>query len=340
VSRFTVVHVLNDGHPMPAWVNEQLAAAGVDLTVAPCASREDLVQHAAEADVVWAYAGKHLLASANLDVLKCCGAILRTGAGTDNIDVKHATELGIIVANTPHVLTDPVADQAISLLFSLVRQVTRHDRLIRRGQWDFRVALPGRRFLGATLGLVGFGRIPRLVARKLAGFEMQFVSFDPFVPADVMAGYGVRRVELDELLRVSDYVSVHCPLTPETYHLISERELQLCKRGALLINTARGAVIDEPALIHALQDGRLAGAGLDVFEQEPLPPTSPLLAMDNVILTPHYSGYSDRYPADNYEASVEALLDMAAGFWPRSYVNPGVQPRWGQLKVRPGRTLP
>ncbi len=328
---FKVVEVINDGHPMPDWVPAKLEAAGIELVVSLCRNREDLARNAGDADLVWAYGGRHLLAGDNLTVLRRCGAILRTGSGTDNIDVERATELGIIVANTPYAIADCVADQAISLLFSLVRQITRHDRYVHRGHWSFRLALPGRRFAGATLGLVGFGRIPQRLVRKLAGFEMHFVAYDPYVSAEAMASCCVQRVELDVLLQASDYVSVHCPLTAETRHLIAERELRQMKPSAYLINTSRGPVVDERALVKALREGWIAGAGLDVLEREPIDPASPLLAMDNVIITPHFSGYSDRYPEDNYEASVEAIVDMANGHWPRSVVNPGVQPRWGQL---------
>lgn len=328
---FQVVHVINDNHPMPAWVRQKLQAHGVDLKIAICWSKEDLALHAADADLVWVYGGRRLLVGDNLSVLKRCGAILRTGSGTDNIDVQRATELGIIVANTPHVIADQVADQAISMLFSLVRRVTQHDRYVHRGQWEFRLALPGRRFHGATLGLVGFGRIPRLLVHKLAGFDMEYLAYDPYVPADVVADHGVASVSLADLLSQADYVSLHCPLTAQTYHLIGEAELRLMKPTAFIVNTARGSVIDERALIQALQEGWIAGAGLDVLEQEPIRLDNPLLALDNVIITPHYAGYSDRYPEDNYEASVEAILDMATGHWPRSVANPQVSPRWVHL---------
>lgn len=328
---FKVVQVLNDGHPMPDWVRERLEKAGIAFSVAICWNREELARHAGDADIVWAYGGRHLLVGENLDVLTRCGAILRTGSGTDNVDVERATGLGIIVANTPHVVTDSVADQAISLLFSLVRQITAHDRFVRRQEWDFRLAMPGRRFAGATLGLVGYGRIPRLVVHKLSGFAMSVLASDPHVSQQDMDAQGVKKVEMADLLAKSDYVSIHCPLTRDTWHLIGERELRLMKPTAYLVNTSRGWVIDEQALIRALKEGWIAGAGLDVMENEPPEPANPLLNMDNVIITPHYSGYTDRYPVDYYEASVEAILDMASGHWPPSCVNPGVNPRWGKL---------
>ena len=328
---FQVVQVVNDGHPMPDWVPEQLTRAGIDLKVAICWSTAELAAQTSEADVVWVYGGRALIQGEALDVLKRCGAILRTGSGTDNIDVKRATELGIVVANTPQAVTDPVSDHAISLLFSLRRQVVRHDRLVRQGVWNYRAALPGRRFREATLGLVGFGRVARLLVRKLAGFQMQLLAYDPYISKAVMAEHGAHKVGLDELLQTADAVIVLCPLTPETQHLIGERELGLMKPQAVLVNCARGGLVDEAALIWALQEGRIAGAALDVLEQEPPAPENPLLRMENVILTPHFAGYSDDYLSDNYAASVEALVDLSERRCPFSIVNPQVEPRWGRL---------
>ena len=330
MTRFKVVLVIRDKNPLPEWVPGRLEAAGIDFSVRICWNKEELALHACDADLVWAYGGRRgLLVGENLTELKNCGAILRTGSGTDNVDDKTATEKGIVVVNTPHVIADQVADHAISLLFSLVRQVTRHDRLIRSGIWDSWQAMPtAPRFRGATLGLVAFGRIPRLVAKKLCGFEMLYQAYDPFVDGEVLEAHGVKGVALDELLKTSDYVSLHCPLSEKTYHLIGERELRLMQPTALLVNTARGAVIDELALIRALEEGWIAGAALDVMDSEPPNADNPLLEMENVVLTPHIAGYSDTYPQEYAEASVEAIIDLADGQWPRFVVNPKVTPRW------------
>jgi len=331
---FKVVQVINDGHPMPAWVPTQLEQAGIDLSVAICWGKEDVEKQASDSDVVWAYGGRHLLKEDVLDVLPRCGAILRTGSGTDNIDVKRATELGILVVNTPQAVTDSVSDHAISLLFALVRQVVRHDRLVRRGVWNFREALPSHRYHGAKLGLVGFGRIPRLLIRKLAGFEMDFMAYDPYVHAQDMTQQGVTKGTLEDVLKTSDYVIILCPLQTETTHMIGEQELRLMPSHALLLNMSRGAIINEPVLIRALQEGWIAGAGLDVLEREPPATDNPLLALDNVVLTPHYAGYSDDYLTDNYAASVETLIDLSKRRWPYSVVNPQVKPRWTELTPR------
>jgi D-3-phosphoglycerate dehydrogenase len=331
VKRFKVVQVANDDHRVPDWVPKQLENAGIEFSVSICWNKEDLTRHASDADVVWLYSGRHLLKGESLSVLKRCGAILRTGSGTDNVDVKLANEMGIIVVNTPQAVTDSGADHAISLLFALVRQVVFHDRMIRRGEWNHKLALPGRRYREATLGLVGFGHISRLVIQKLSGFEMNFVAYDPYINAETMAAHGAKSVAVDELLQTADYIIMLCPLTEETHHMISERELRLMQSNALFVNISRGEVVDEQALIKALQEGWIAGAALDVLEKEPPEPDNPLLTMENLILTPHFAGYSDSYLEDNYAASVEAIIDLAEGRWPRSVVNPDVTPRWGRL---------
>ncbi len=329
-----VVQVIKD-IPLPDWLPGRLQAAGIEFVEHICWNTEDLVRHACDADVVWSYGGRPgLLVGNNLTHLAKCGAILRTGSGTDNVDIRTATELGIIVANTPHVTVDPVADQTISMLFSLVRQVTRQDRMIRHGVWNARPAMPQRRFQGATLGLIAFGRIPQAIVRKLSGFGMNFLAFDPYVDSDVMASLGVKKTSLQELLQTADYVSVHCPLTRETYHQLGEPEFRLMQPHAVFINTSRGAVVDEPALIRALQEGWIAGAALDVLEKEPPEFNNPLLTLENVILTAHNGGHSDIFPEDFCEASVEILFDLKARRWPRSVVNPEVMPRWGEMESR------
>ena len=336
MERFNVVQVIEDRNPRPEWLAGRLDDAGVDFSVQICWTEEDLVRYAADADIVWSYGGRHgLLEGDNLKVLKRCGAILRTGSGTDNIDIETATELGIIVVNTPHAVAETVADHTISLLFSLVREITRHDRLIRSGQWDCWLAMPAaHRYRGATLGLVGFGRIAQFIVRKLAGFEMNVLAYDPYVAQELMATYDVRSVSLNDLFRRSDYVSLHCPLTDQTCQLVGERELRLMKPKALLINTSRGGVVDEAALIKALEEGWIAGAAVDVLEKEPPAPDNPILRMENVIFTPHVAGLHTEYPEDFAETSFEAIIDLKERRWPRSVVNPHVKPRWGELAPR------
>ena len=331
---FKVALVGMDGNGVPDWVYSDLKQAGIDFAFKLCKTREELAEVGSDADVIWVFGNHESVYKENLDVLKRCGAIIRTGSGTDNIPVAEATKLGIIVANTPEAISDSVANHAIALLFAVGRQIVTQDRLVRQGKWDRYLAWPDVRFHDRTLGLIGFGNIARSVARKMSGFGLTTICHDPFVKPEAMTAAGVKPVDFDTLLRESDFISVHCPLLPSTHHLINDRTLGLMKPTAILVNTSRGPVIDEPALIRALSEKRIAGAGLDVFEQEPIATDNPLLKLDNAVLTPHIAGYTDEFWMNFWKLSVETAIDLSKGRWPRSYVNHDVQPRWTHLHKR------
>jgi len=214
------------------------------------------------------------------------------------------------------------------LLFAVIRQIALQDRNVRNRIWDRTRGYPNWHLTGQTLGLVGFGRIARTVVQKLVGFEMTNLAYDPFTSPEVFAKHSVHSVSLDELFRRSDFVSIHCPLTPETRHLIGKSEFEKMKHEAILVNTSRGPVVDELALIAALKSGQISGAGLDVFETEPVDWGNPLLQFDNVVVTPHLGGYSDQCLPNCWRFSMETVIDLSKGKWPRSFVNPEVQPRW------------
>lgn len=312
---------------VPGWVTERLEQAGIEFVARNCVSREQLAEIASDADVVWTLGNHECLYAENLDVLSRCVVILRTGSGTDNIPVREATDLGIIVANTPQAISDSVSNHAIGLLFAVIRQIVIQDKAVRGGVWDRYVAWPNWHLHDQTFGLVGFGNIAQLVARKLSGFSLKMIAYDPYIPADFMAERGVRAVSLEELLTTSDFISLHCPLIDSTHHLINERTLRMMKPQAVLINTGRGPLIDEVALLRALKEGWIAAAGLDVFEQEPTPHDNPLLKLDNVVATPHIAGYSDEFWGNFWLFSVDTVIDIANGRMPRSYVNRDVKPR-------------
>ncbi len=320
---------------VPDWVYSDLEKADIDFAVKMCKTRDELAEVAGDADVIWVFGSHEIVYAENLDVLKRCGAIIRSGSGTDNIPVAEATKLGIIVANTPEAISDSVANHAIGLLFAVTRQIAAQDHFTREGKWDRDLAWPNYHFHGQTLGLIGFGHIARLVAHKLSGFDMRMVCYDPFIRPEVMAELNVQSADLDALLKESDFVSVHCPLLPSTHHLINERTLHLMKPTAVLINTSRGPVVDEPALIRALSEKWIAAAGLDVFEQEPIAPDNPLLKLSNIVVTPHIAGYSDEFWNNFWKLSVETAIDLSKGQWPRSYVNHDVKPRWSHLVSAP-----
>jgi D-3-phosphoglycerate dehydrogenase len=310
-----------DGQTVPDWVGPGLEREGVELIVHDCKTRAELAACAGEADVVWLFGGSRILRDGNLEVLPRCRAIVRTGSGTDNVPVEEATRRQIVVANTPAAVSDGVSDHLIALLLAVTRRVAELDRAIRLGRWGQGPAQPLNGVQGQTLGLVGFGHAAREVARKLRGFEMRVLAHDPYVDAETLAAHGVQPADLRLLLSESDYVSLHCPLTAQTRHLIGERELRQMKPTAVLLNTSRGPVIDEAALVRALREGWIAAAGLDVLENEPPAPDNPLLGLDNVVLTSHVAGNSFNGLELRWRLSVETVLALARRQPPRSWVN-------------------
>ena len=329
---FKVALVGLDNQTVPDSVVTGLTKQGINLVAHECENQMELAEWAADADIVWVFGSSRCLngqmSPEELAIVPRCGAIIRTGSGTDNVPVAAATKLGIVVANTPDALNDAVSDHAIGLLFAVIRQIVLQDRNLRNGIWDRARGYPNWHLAGQTLGLVGFGRIARTVVQKLIGFKMTTLAFDPFVPLEVFSAHSVQSVSLDELFRRSDFVSIHCPLTPQTRHLVGQAEFAKMKRQAILINTSRGPVVDESALIEALKSGQIAGAGLDVLEKEPPEADNPLLQFDQVVLTPHLGGYSDQYLPNCWRLSMETAIDLSKGKWPRSCVNPDVKPRW------------
>jgi D-3-phosphoglycerate dehydrogenase len=267
-----------------------LADLGAELVLADCATSTEVAAACAEADGVLANLAP--VDAVAIAAMRRCRVISRYGVGYDNVDVAAATARGIQVANVPDYCGEDVSDHALALLLAVARRVTERDRAVRGGTWNATVG-PVRRIEGKTVGLVGFGQIARALARKLAGFRpARILSADPFQDAEAVARGGAAKVELEELLRESDYVSLHAPATGATRHLIDAAALRRMRPGAILVNTSRGPLVDEAALAEALASGHLGGAGLDVFEREPLPPDSPLRRVDRVVLTDHAAWYS------------------------------------------------
>jgi D-3-phosphoglycerate dehydrogenase len=328
MASFTVALVSVGGQPVPDWVAAQLAAREIELRVEECETRADLVRLAADADLVWVFSGSRVVSAESLVDLPRCRAILRTGAGTDNVPVAAATAAGIVVATTPEAGTQSVADHAVALLMAAVRQVPLQDRLMRTGVWDPLRAAPRWTLRNESIGLVGFGRIAQALTRNVRGFDMTVLAYDPLVDDQVFADSGVRRADLAEVLTSPRIVSLHCPLTPETHHLIGEAELGAMRSDAVLINVSRGPLVDEDALCRALAQGSIQAAGLDVFEAEPLAGDSPLLALDNVVITPHVAAYSETFYRDSWKQSVQTVLELSDGRWPPVCANPEVVPRW------------
>ena len=278
--------------PFPSLDPAKKALARVDpeLRMSKSASAEDILSVAREADAVLVTYAK--LPGELLRQLKRCKAIGRFGLGVDNIDLPAAAACGITVTYVPDYCLREVSDHAMALLLALARKVTLSNKLVQSGRWEVPPIVPLRRLEGQVLGLIGFGNIPRALAPKAQAFGLKVIAHDPYVPKEALAKAKVEGVSFDDLLARSDFISVHAPLLPATRGLINTAAFARMKKGAVLINTARGPLIDEAALIDALDSGRLGGAALDVVSVEPLAKDSPLVGRDNVILTPHTAFYS------------------------------------------------
>jgi D-3-phosphoglycerate dehydrogenase len=261
--------------------------------------------------------------------LKRCVVIGVGGVGVDMVDVEAATAAGIVVTNVPDVFIEEVADHAMMLLLNVARMTPQVTRMAREGQWyEARAVLSRReRLLGQTLGLFAFGHVARATARRAMAFGMRVVAHDPYVSELDIIAAGVEPVGFGELLERSDYLSVHAPHNAETEHAIDAAALRRMKPTAGLINTARGPIVDEAALIEALRGGVIAGAGLDVTEQEPAVVDNPLLSMDNVIVTPHIASASNRMRPETRRRVGREVALVLRGRWPMSCVNPTVLPR-------------
>lgn len=251
--------------------------------------------------------------------------IARTGVGYEMVDLNAATRAEVMVTITPEATRRPVASATLALMLALCHRVWIKDRLVREHRWTERFDWMGCELRDRVIGLVGLGHIGREVVRLLIPFgPARILTADPAVSQADAASLGVELVDLDTLLRTSDLVSIHCPLTPNTYRLIGERELRLMRPTAFLVNTARGPIIDQSALTRALQEGRIQGAGLDVFDVEPVAPDDPLLVLDNVVLAPHALAWTTELFRDIGRDCVKAVLAVAAGDVPPYVVNTAV----------------
>ena len=304
-----------------------LAQAGIEWVAGQHRTPDAALEIARDADVVMVQSVLPLLNRAVIEGLQKCRCAVRLGIGYDSVDVAAATERGILVCNIPTYCVDDVADHALALLMGSIRHIARQDRWIRAGRWDRTGARPARRTKGRTMGFVAFGRIGRALAKRVSGFGMTLLAYDPYLDAETIAGHGAEKVELDELLRRSDFISVHTPLSEDTFHLLGTREFGLMRDGVFIVNTARGPVVEEAALVDAMRSGKVWGAGLDVMEHEPLPGDSPLRELDNVTFTPHVGANSEESASDLYRAACQIAIDVVNGTWPESVVNPDAEAR-------------
>jgi D-3-phosphoglycerate dehydrogenase len=267
-----------------------LARLNPTYRMAKSVNADDIVAVARDADAVLVTYAK--LTREVLTQFTRCKAIGRFGLGVDNIDLITAKEKGMAVNYVPDYCIREVSDHAMALLLALIRKIPLSNKLVQSGRWEMPAVVPIRRIEGTVLGLVGFGHIPRLLAPKAQAFGIRVLACDPYAKPEVFKTAGVESVDFDTLLQSSDYVSVHAPLLPATRGMMNAAAFAKMKKGAYIVNTARGPLIDEPALVAALDSGQIGGAGLDVVTSEPLAKDSPLLGRDNVIISPHTAFYS------------------------------------------------
>jgi D-3-phosphoglycerate dehydrogenase len=299
---------------------EVLSRVGATLDLAAEPTPDAILRLARDADAILVTYAK--ITGDMIRQLARCRVISRFGIGVDNVDIPEATRKGIVVTKVPDYCIDEVSDHTMALLLAVVRKIPFINRQVHGGTWKMPNVVPIHRLRGSVLGLVGFGRIPQLVAPKAKAFGMKVVAFDPFVALDVFARAGVESVDFPTLLQTSDCVSIHSPLVPETKGLFNAEAFRRMKRTAYLVNTARGPIVDEAALAAALDAGEIAGAALDVMAQEPPTAGSPLFGRDNVIITPHTSFYSEESLVELQTKAAQEVAAVLTGGTPRNPVNP------------------
>jgi D-3-phosphoglycerate dehydrogenase len=311
---------------------EVINKAGIELVDIDAVSEDEIIAKARDADVIFTIrAAFTRRVFENLPKLQ---AVIRCGIGYDNIDVDAATDNRVLAVNIPDFCFEEVSNHAIVLLLACAKKLVRMNHLLKTAGWgeSRRIMEPMGSIWGQTIGIVGCGNIGRMTARKAQCFGLNVIGHDPYVDRNLARESGITLMSLPEVMGESDYVSLHPCLNQETFHLIGEKELTLMKPGAYLINTSRGSVVDEPALIRVLQDKKIAGAGLDVFEKDPIDPDNPLLNMDNVIVTPHSAFYCDAsFKRLRISVGQEAVR-VAQGRWPRNVVNKNVKPKVNLVK--------
>ncbi|WP_096201737.1 C-terminal binding protein [Bacillus sp. FJAT-45350] len=298
---------------------EVLSQIDVEFVRAQCKTEEEVIEAAKDAEALLnQYAPISRRVIENLPNLK---VVSRYGVGVNTIDVKAATENGVIVGNVTDYCMDEVSDHAFALLIASARKVVMLNEAVKGGNWDYKVGVPIYRLRGQVLGLVGLGRIPQTLAKKAQAFGMKILAYDPYVPAEVAKEINVELVDLNEMCAQSDYISVHAPLIEATQGMISDSQFDAMKKEAFIINTARGPVIDESALIRALESDKIAGAALDVVEDEPILQDNPLLKMENVILNPHVAWYSEEAQLELKRKTAQNVVDVLSGYYPTYLFN-------------------
>lgn len=336
-----VLRLNADTYPVEAGEHAALAAAGAELLAVEGRTETAIVEAGRDCDALMVVSS--YVPASVISQLPKCRTIARLGAGTDRIDIDAATQAGMVVSNVPDFCLGEQADHTMALLLSFARRLPFMQQAMREGNFSARQHPGVHRLAGQRLGLIGFGASAQAVARRAAafGFQLQAWTRTPANYTDVAARLNVTLVELSHLLQTSHFVSIHLPLTPHTRNLLGAAELAQMMPESALINTSRGAIVDEPALVDALQRRAIAGAALDVFSSIDVfapsapPPNHPLLAMDQVIATPHSAGSSVESTRESKERGARHAAAVLQGHWPAHMVNPQVRPRWPLLRQQP-----
>jgi len=316
--KFTVV-VTDYDYPDLHIEKRIITEAGGILIPAQCRREEEVIQKAKDAHgLLTQYAP---ISRKVIEALRQCRVIARYGIGVDNIDISAATQRKIVVVNVPSYCEEEVASHTLALILACARKIFLFNQAVRKGTWDWKLERPIVRLSEQKLGLIAFGKIAKMVARKARAFGFSLMGFDPYVSDKEFAAEGVRKVELDYLLKNSDIISVHAPLTQETRHMLGREEFKKMKNSSFLVNTSRGAIVDEKALHEALKEGQIAGAALDVLEEEPPAKDRPLLKLDNVIFTPHAAWYSESSLKELRTKAATDLVRVLEGKTPQGLVN-------------------
>jgi D-3-phosphoglycerate dehydrogenase len=324
---------------------QKFSELGVEFTRQRCNTEDEFIAFARDADAMITVGSIRPVPRRIIENLERCRLISNTQIGYDSIDVKAATERGILVTNVPDYCTEEVSDHAMALILACARKIVQLNEAAKRGEWGLSVSgveIQSKvwpkmsRLQGQTLGLLGLGKVSRALVPKAKGFQLRVIACDPYASPEIAERMGVELVDWKRLLHESDFISVHAALTSETRHILSTEAFKEMKPTACLINTARGGFVDEQALIQTLNDEQLAMAALDVTDPEPPDSRSPLLAMDNVIITAHSAFFSPTSEAERWHRPVEEVRRLMRGEWPRSLVNPQAKEeyvaRWGEMK--------
>jgi len=334
VSRFKIV-TTGPGGTDHSLEMEALSAIGAEI-VEVSGGDDELAKAVADADAIYAK-GRPRITAKVIEAGRKLKVVSLGSVGVDSVDVDAATKLGVPVTNCPDTFIEEVADHAMTLILGSWRRLVVQDQMVRKGEWTKARPMLYQypRLRGMTLGFVAFGHVARAVAQRAAPFGFRMIAYDPYIEELVMSEYGVEPVGLDELMQRSDIVSMHAPGTKDAHHLLKEKHFRQMKKTSLFVNTGRGSTVDEAALIKALQEGWIAGAGLDVLETEPVGHNNPLLGMDNVTLTAHVASASDRFDKARRRRVGAELSLVLSGKWPRACVNPTVLEKSSLVRWQP-----